>query len=405
MYKKFICIILLLFSLFNFIFINCKKNNAEVKKVKQNTPSLIPGYYDINFNKIFTKKDNHSTNDDSIIYQLNKYYTHVWKAYNLNGSILVARGNNILLEKYNGFSNFENKTLISSQTPLHVASVSKIITSLAILKLVEANKLNLDQKIKTILTKFPYPDITIHDLLTHRSGLPEYTHLVDGTKTWDKRNKITNDDILSLFSTYVPTLQSIRDTHFSYSNTNFALLALVVEKITKMSFPEAINIMIFRPLGMNNSYILQEKDLKKATLSYYPNGKPYQFNHLDLVYGDKNLYTTPKDLFRLSQAMFAPNFLRKDLLDKMYTPYSNEIPNIKNYGLGMRLMVFNNGKKLIYHTGWWHGSKAIFIHLLDEKVTIIAIGNKYSNMVFSAIRLAPLFGDYPLPNINKYKYP
>ena len=77
MYKKFICIILLLFSLFNFIFINCKKNNAEVKKVKQNTTPLIPGYYDINFNKIFTKKDNYSTNDDSIIYQLNKYYTHI----------------------------------------------------------------------------------------------------------------------------------------------------------------------------------------------------------------------------------------------------------------------------------------------------------------------------------------
>lgn len=403
MYKKIIYIISLI-SLFNTTFTNCKKSNYEVNKSVQNKKPSIPGYYNINFDSIFTKKDNYSPEDDTIVYQLNKYFTHVWKSKNLSGGILVARGNTILLEKYNGYSNWEDKTLISPQISLHVASVSKILTSLAVLKLVEAHKINLDQKVNTILTDFPYSDITIHDLLTHRSGLPEYTHLVDLINTWDKRKKMSNEDVLDLFSTHTPLLQYKPNTHFSYSNSNFALLALIVEKTTNMSFPEVINTMIFTPLGMKHSYILQEKDLKKANLSYYPDGRPYKFNHLDLVYGDKNVYTTPEDLFRLSQAMFASNFLRKDLLDQMYTPYSNEIPNIKNYGLGMRLMVFKNGKKLIYHTGWWHGSNAIFIHLVDEKVTIIAIGNKYSNMIYSAIRLAPLFGDYPLPNMNKYKY-
>lgn len=403
MCKK-ILYILLLLSLFNLTLIHCKKSNYESNKVVQNDKPLVPGYYNINFDTIFTIKDNYSSEDQTIINQLNKYFTHVWKSQNLSGGVLVGRGNTILLEKYNGYSNLQNKTLISSQTSLHVASVSKILTSLAVLKLVEADKIKLDEKVNSILTEFPYPDITIHDLLTHRSGLPEYTHLVDIINTWDKRKKMSNEDVLHLFSTHIPLLQSKPNTHFSYSNTNFALLALIVEKITKMSFPEAINTMIFTPLGMKHSYVLQEKDLNQANVSYYPDGRPYKFNHLDLVYGDKNVYTTPEDLFRLSQAMFAPNFLRKNLLDQMFTPYSNEVPNIKNYGLGIRLMVFNNGKKLIYHTGWWHGSNAIFIHLLDEKVTIIAIGNKYSNMVYSAIRLAPLFGDYPLPNINKYKY-
>ncbi|MGM5629532.1 serine hydrolase [Apibacter raozihei] len=376
----------------------CKKEPKQNDNKNNKVNRELPGFYDINFKTIFSYQDNHNENDEQIKKKLNAYYNHLWKDKNLSGGILVARGNNILLEKYTGYSNFEKLTPITSTTPVHVASVSKILTSLIILKLVEAEKIQLDQKVNTILTSFPYPDITIENLLTHRSGLPNYAYLADESKYWDKSKRMTNSDVANLFSSFDPPLLSKPGTHFAYCNTNFALLALIAEKISKKSFPETARLMVFEPLKMNHSYIFQEKDMDRATPSYYPQGKPYAYDHLDLVYGDKNLYTTPKDLFKLSQAMYAPNFLRIDLLNKMFTPYSNEKQGVKNYGLGMRMMIFDNGKKLTYHTGWWHGSNTIFVHLLDEKVTIIALGNKFSKVMYSALSLSSLFGNYPLHN-------
>ncbi len=394
MHKK-IFVLLISTTILTFTTFGCKKSEGSDKST-QTADESLPGYYNINFETIFTEKDNHSTKDALIKEQLNNYFTSIWQAGNLSGGLLVGRGNSILFEKYAGYINIETKTPITSTTPMHVASVSKIVTSLAILKLVEAGKIELSQKVTEFLPTFPYPNITIKELLSHRSGLSNYSYLVDETKGWDKSKKMTNQDVLNLYATFKPELQSQPDSHFSYSNTNFALLALIVEKVTKKPFPEALDKMIFKPLGMNHSYIFQEKNLATANTSYYAKGKPYPFDHLDLVYGDKNLYTTPEDLFRLSQAMYAPNFLRKDLLELMFTPYSNEKAGVKNYGLGIRMIIFDNGKKLIYHTGWWHGSNAIFVHLLDEKVTIIAIGNKYSRAIYSALRLSSLFGDYPL---------
>ncbi|TWP22902.1 class A beta-lactamase-related serine hydrolase [Apibacter muscae] len=393
--SKYTGFILLIFIVFCNTLISCNKSekiNKNSNHSLQNPP--IPSYSGINFQSIFTESDNYSADDNRIKVILNKYYKDVWETAKLSGGILVARGNNILLEKYSGYSNYDLKTPITATTPMHVASISKILTSLVILKLVEVGEINFDQKVNTILKNFPYSELTIQDLLTHRSGLPNYAYLTD--KNTDRTTLLSNQDILNLFSNTQPELLFKRDTQFLYSNTNFVLLALIAEKITNTSFPSLVNYMIFKPLGMDHSYILQEKYVPYSTLSYYANGKPYNFEYLDLIYGDKNLYTTPDDLFRLSKAMFAPNFLPKNLLEKMFTPYSNEKKGIKNYGLGMRLMVFENGKKIVYHTGWWHGSNAIFIHLLDEKVTIIAIGNKYSRAIYSAINLTALFGDYPL---------
>ena len=100
--------------------------------------------------------------------------------------------------------------------------------------------------------------------------------------------------------------------------------------------------------------------------------------------------------------MYAHNFLRKDLMDKVFVPYSNEKPGINNYGLGFRMKVFDNGEKLTYHNGWWHGSNAVFAHLLKSNVTIIALGNKFSRRVYTALSLSGLFENYPI-EIEKFK--
>ena len=136
--------------------------------------------------------------------------------------------------------------------------------------------------------------------------------------------------------------------------------------------------------------------MESAAKSFYQRGpRVYPYDRLDLIYGDKNVYTTPRDLLNFSKAMFAENFLREDLKKMIFEPYSNERPGVNNYGLGFRMKIFNENEKLTYHNGWWHGTNSVFGHLLKSKVTIIAIGNKYSSRVYTSLALSGLFENFP----------
>ena len=100
-------------------------------------------------------------------------------------------------------------------------------------------------------------------------------------------------------------------------------------------------------------------------------------------------------ILNFSKAMYSPQFLRKSLKDSIFIPYSNENKGINNYGLGCRMKNFENGKKLIYHNGWWHGTNSSWVHLLDCKVTLIAIGHKYAPRIYTALALSGLFEEMP----------
>src|ERR1700712_947323 len=89
---------------------------------------------------------------------------------------------------------------------------------------------------------------------------------------------------------------------------------------------------------------------------------------------------------------------RKATLDSAYTPYSLEKPGKRNYGLGWRMMVYPNGKKLIYHNGWWHGNRTVFIRMIEENATIIALCNNDNKRVYSAKKLCDVFGNYQAPD-------
>ena len=376
------------------LFTSCKKESKETQAEHR-----LPNYGNINFDNIFTAKDEYLENEAFVKDFLNRYYKTVWEDGNLWGGILVAKGDKILLEKYRGFAQDNEQQPITAETPMHVASVSKTLTAMAILKLVEAKKISLDDKLTAFFPKFPYPKVTVQTLLSQRSGLPKYEHFVEQlpTDTPELSKKfLTNKDILNILIKYKPELARETDTGFMYCNTNYALLALILEKVTGFSFPEAMKLMVFKPLKMNHSYIFTEKDTVTAAKSFYSRGPSvYPYDRLDLIYGDKNVYTTPRDLFQFSKAMFSKDFLNEDLKNKIFTPYSNEKPGVNNYGLGFRMKIFDQNEKLTYHNGWWHGSNSIFAHLLKSKVTIVAIGNKYSNRVYSALALSALFENFP----------
>ncbi|WP_332018991.1 serine hydrolase domain-containing protein [Kaistella sp.] len=387
--------IIFFLAIFSLVLFSCKKENTDSEETK----TTLPNFGNVELDEVFKENESKLKNRDSIVSVIDSYYKNVWEKGDLWGGFLVAKGDEILYEGYRGFTQDNKQGPVNDTVALHVASISKSITAMAVMKLIEAGKLELDAPLTQYFPKFPYPKVTVFTLLSQRSGLPKYEYFIEKIEPEPaelSKEYISNQDILNLLIRYKPDLARETNTGFMYCNTNYALLALLVEHATKIPFPEAMQQIVFRPLKMKHTYILQENDMESAAKSFYQRGpRVYPYDRLDLIYGDKNVYTTPRDLLNFSKAMFAKNFLRDDLYKMVFEPYSNERPGINNYGLGFRMKVFNENEKLTYHNGWWHGTNSVFGHLLKSNVTIIAIGNKYSSRVYTSLALSGLFENFP----------
>lgn len=384
-------------SIIVFSITNCNKADNTRRTKANNAHDSIPRYDSVDWAKQHHFEPIDKADRADKYRFLDQFYHDFWLHNKVSGGFLVAQHGKIIYEGYSGYSDFENQTPITSETPIHIASISKVLTGLAILKLVEFEKIDLEEKVNHYLTGFPYEEVTVEDLLNHRSGLPNYLHFSDDKKYWDNSNMITNQDVLNILINKKPEVAGPPSKSFSYNNTNFVLLALIIEKVTGLSYPIAMDYMVFRPLGMKNTFVMQfDKDSATVSKSYYNNGREWKYDFLDATYGDKNIYATPRDLFKMDVAMYSTKFLPKNLKKKAWQGYSYEAKGVKNYGLGIRMMEWDDGAKILYHNGWWHGNYTTYVRDFENEATIIALGNRKNRTVYSSFRLVSLFGEYPL---------
>lgn len=146
---------------------------------------------------------------------------------------------------------------------------------------------------------------------------------------------------------------------------------------------------------MTHSFVIGLNEQANHMMSFQPNNAIWNLDFSDGPYGDKNIYSTPRDLLLWDRALYDGKVLQQQTLDSAYTPYSNEKPGIRNYGLGWRMLNYPTGKKVIFHNGHWHGFNVAFSRLPDEKATIIIISNKYNQAVYTtAKKLYDVFGHY-----------
>lgn len=314
-----------------------------------------------------------------------------------NGAILVAKEGQIVYEKYVGLKDPRIKGMdsITAETPFQIASTGKTMTAAAILKLWEEGSLSLEDEVTKWFSGFPYPGITVKSLLNHRSGLPEYLYFMEHGG-WNRQQQATNADIVNALIQWKPAKAASPDRRFQYCNTNFVLLALIVEKVTGESFPSYMQKTFFKPLGMTHTFVINRNEQENHMLSFQANNAVWALDFSDGPYGDKNIYSTPRDLLKWDQAIGAGKVLRQETLDSAYTPYSNEKPGAHNYGLGWRLLFFpeQENKKVVYHNGHWHGFNTAFSRLPEEG-TVIILSNRYNRLVYSvAKKLYDVFGDY-----------
>jgi CubicO group peptidase (beta-lactamase class C family) len=314
------------------------------------------------------------------------FYDSSLKNTGFNGAMLVAKKGQIVFEQYNGMAHLKQKDTITASTPFHIASTSKTFTAMAVLKLAEEGKLNINDSLQKFFPGFPYEGMTVKMLLNQRSGLPNYAYYLEKIK-WDDDVKVTNEDVLQTLIQHKPGLQHTMNRRFNYSNTNFVLLALVIERVSGKSYGDYLQEVFFTPLQMTNTKVFNRNDSATVTPSYMWNGVQEAFTYLDVTYGDKNIYSTVRDLLKWDQALYSNELFKQSTLDSAFQPYSFERPGIHNYGFGWRMYTLANNNKIIYHNGWWHGNNSTFYRVVPDSLTIIILGNKFNRNIY---RVKPL---------------
>jgi Beta-lactamase class C and other penicillin binding proteins len=352
--------------------VQAKDPNPAPAPLPDNSPRL--GKVKIEFT------DTSSPSMQKLIYQLDSFYKRQVQA-GFNGSVLVGYKGNILYERYFGYSQKESGTMWDQDTKSQLASISKTLTAGAILLLMEKGLVDLDKPVNEYIENFPYNTITVRMLLNHRSGLPDYIKFA--TKPANK-TFLNNDDVLELFATKKPKLLFTPNTKFKYSNSNYALLASIVEKVSGIRFHFFMKRFVFDKLGMHCTFVIDPEQDRQCSSTYCYNARwilePDM--HLDGVVGDKGVYSSVRDLYKWDQALYNGQFLKPSTLQEAYKGYSFEQVGVKNYGLGWRILNYPDGVKIVFHNGWWHGNNTCFYRFIQDNFTIIVLGNRFNKAIY-----------------------
>lgn len=362
-----------------FCFTYCQhsnKNNRTLNGFVQ--PEVNPALYQIHSPKI-------SLQDSDIvrkIHELDCYFEDKVKA-GFNGAVLINYKGTPIFERYYGYKNYATKTPLTVHSTFQIASTSKTFTAGAILLLLQQNMLSLEDTVQKFFPNFPYKGISIRMLLNHRSGLPNYLNFSE--QYWKNTKAfMTNDDVLRMMIKYKPKALNAPDVHFRYNNTNYVLLALIIEKVSGQQFCDFLHQNIFIPLGMTDTWLYDPFGVRATATKGYKGSRwlEDEIVSTDGVYGDKGIYSTVRDLYKWDQALSSGKFIRPEITGLAYTPQSFEKAGNKNYGLGWRMQDQADGSRLIYHNGWWHSYNSVFNRKISDNTTVIILSNHYNQGVY-----------------------
>ncbi len=194
----------------------------------------------------------------------------------------------------------------------------------------------------------------------------------------NKEVPITNRDVLDLMIEHQPKRYYPPNVRYNYCNTNYALLALIVEDVSEMAFDLFVKTSIFLPLEMYNSQVYNKSITPSnfhKVIGYSSGRRVAENTYLNGVVGDKGVYASALDLYKLDNALRSDKLISRDLLDKAFETQHKDLYQWDNYGLGWRIDASDPDNRVVYHTGWWKGFRSYFIRELGSKKTIIVLSN------------------------------
>lgn len=322
-----------------------------------------------------------------------------------NGNVLVAKHGKIIYQNTFGWADYLMRDSLKISSQFELASVSKPLTATGVLMLIEAGKIKLEQTVDEFFPDFPYPGVTIKLLLTHRSGLTNYLYFTDKKEIWpDKRKGMSNAEVMELLAKHKPDKYANPDVRFFYNNTNYMVLAAIIEKVTGQDFAVYMQEHIFAPAGMKNTAVYSTAVYEKIPTCVIGHDRIWRRsvvqNFQDGPVGDKGIYSTVQDLFLFDRALDEGRLLKPETLDSAYAGYSKPTKELFNYGYGWR--TFDPGNhKVVYHTGWWHGFRNIYVRDLEQDITIVLLANLANG---SLLHLDELYQILEMPVIRQAAY-
>lgn len=332
------------------------------------------------------------------IYRLDTLFTKKAKTGRFNGAVLIAQKGVVLYQKVFGLSDFREGDSLTPDSRFQLASVSKTFTGVAIQMLIEEGLAAYHDSIQKYIPNFPYHGISIENLLSHRSGLPNYMYAFDEKK---KLAKIfpDNDSIISWFihAPELPKTNGQPGKFFNYCNTNYIILAKIIEIISGQSYPAFMDERIFKPLGMNHTCVdtFCMPDERSLITRGHHGSRQRERDFYDGVYGDKGIFSTAGDMYRWYVALKSNCLLSKKTTQNAFTPRSFERKSRHNYALGFRIITDREDMhkvKHVYHGGWWAGYSTMFWFNPDEDYVIIMLSNRKSRDAYDINPVLDILG-------------
>lgn len=333
--------------------------------------------------------------DKEVVAKVDEYMNALAGLNRFRGSILIARDGKVLVSRSYGLANLEDNVPNTRQTKFHLASITKQFTATAIMMLQERGLLSVQDPVCKYLSTCPaaWQQVTIHHLLSHTSGIPNFTDFPDWLRTRALPSTLT--DTMGRFKDKPLDFQP--GEKYSYSNSGYVLLAYIIEKVSGRTYEGFLRENIFAPLGMvNTGYDDNKIVLKHRAIGYSREGirlvrAPYL--NISTVKGAGGLYSTVDDLFLWDQALDTGKLISKKSLEAMLTIYRGD------YGYGWHIDKHFNRRRA-FHTGVQIGFKPSIDRYLDDRVSIILLTNSDDVFINSAIRdlAAIVFGEkYSVP--------
>ena len=309
--------------------------------------------------------------------KLIKYMDDYSKKDGFSGTILVAKDDDILLDRAYGMADYDKNIPNTTHTVFEIASLTKQFTATAILMLQEKKLLNVQDTLNKYISDYPNGDkIKIYNLLTHTSGIPEYLKIIDLLESG--RYSYTHDELIEMFKN--KQLNFDPGTAYEYSNSNYVLLGDIIEKVSKMKYEDYIQKNILIPLKMNETGFLSNQATIKDkatgyTLIWEETNKYTKAIECEssLPYSAAEMCSTVEDLCKWQRALFTGKLIKKESLDEMFTPYLN------NYGYGWFINKDSKGDKIVFHDGRLPGYTTFIERNVDKKYVIIILSNKELN--------------------------
>lgn len=286
-------------------------------------------------------------------------------------SVMVIRDGQVEEVRSYGVANMETGALVTPSTNFRLASVTKQFTATAVLVLAERGKLALGDSVREYFPQFPafMDDITIRHLLNHTSGIEDYEPIYGDRFPEQILDRGVVDIIAGTTSTYFPP-----GSEYRYSNSAYAILAVLVEDLSGQPFPRFLEANIFAPLGMNGTIAHRRGDneVTNRALGYRVSRKkiePADQSAWSAVLGDGGVYSSVMDLYKWDQALYDNDILSKASWQQAWSP------GLENYGFGWRIDEYN-GRKRIHHSGSTSGFRNFMQRFPDDKLTIIVLTNR-----------------------------